>query len=388
MTVTGTTVSPAALVGAVESLFSGDDSWAPGDLPTVGLELELVPLRPTGGRPAPVTVAEMEPLLASLAGVTFEPGGQVELNPPPQPTVTAAVAVLGTLAAETARRLAAAGIELVATGLNPWHTLDELPLQLTTERYVAMDRHFASIGPAGRAFMRQSASTQLCIGLAPGAAGQQQWRAANLLAPVLAAVFANSPRYEGRLLATAGGRTAICRLADPDRAGHGRFPAPGNQVAAYVALAAGARPLGPGFSAPGAEARHLSTLFPPVRPRGTYLEVRSVDSLPLHEVRTAASLGAVLLGDPQARSLVSGRLATEFPGPCEMWDLAAGPGIRHRALRRAALVAVEAAHVAVDRLGPYLPPGTADDLEALARRVAAERTPGDTPAAALAPAPA
>ena len=66
----------------------------------------------------------------------------------------------------------------------------DVPLQLDKPRYLAMQRHFDSIGPAGRRMMRRTASTQVCLDWWPGAAGLEQWRLLNLAGPFLAAAFA------------------------------------------------------------------------------------------------------------------------------------------------------------------------------------------------------
>ena len=58
-----------------------------------------------------------------------------------------------------------------------------------------------------------------------------------------------------------------------------------------------------------ADTYHLSTLFPPVRPRGGYLEVRYLDTQPPERIATAVTTLAVLLLDPTARR------AGRTPGP-------------------------------------------------------------------------
>jgi glutamate--cysteine ligase len=46
---------------------------------------------------------------------------------------------------------------------------------------------------------------------------------------------------------------------------------------------------------------HLSTLFPPVRPRGGYLEVRYLDAQPYERIGEAVGTVATLLYDRRAR---------------------------------------------------------------------------------------
>lgn len=69
-------------------------------------------------------------------------------------------------------------------------------------------------------------------------------------------------------------------------------------VAAYVAFALDASV----FTDPDALAQHLSTLFPPVRPRPGYLDVRFLDVQPLSAVRTVAEVLAALMYDGPTRA--------------------------------------------------------------------------------------
>ena len=106
-----------------------------------------------------------------------------------------------------------------------------MPRQLDSPRYVAMQRHFDSIGPAGRRMMRRTASTQVCLDWWPGTAGLEQWRLLNLAGPFLAAAFAR-PGSE---------RLATWLAVDPSRtAFDGRLLRGDDPVAAYAGFAAGA----------------------------------------------------------------------------------------------------------------------------------------------------
>src|SRR5690606_33020216 len=126
--------------------------------------------------------------------------------------------------------------------------------------------------------------------------------------PFLAALFA---RATGP-----GSRLATWLEVDPGRtAFDGRLLA-GDPVDAYAAFATGAIP----FTAPG---EHLSTLFPPVRPRGRYLEVRYLDSQPDDAVIPIASLLSTLLHDDGVRREALRRLAGEAPRLGEHWHGAA-----------------------------------------------------------------
>jgi glutamate--cysteine ligase len=219
----------------------------------------------------------------------FEPGGQIELSLPCSPDAASLARGLRSVTEELAQHLAADGIRTYALPVDPRPEHD-VPLQLTSPRYVAMHRHFDAIGSAGRRMMRRTASTQVCLDWWPGTAGAEQWRVLNLAGPFLAAAFARSKGPEGRL-------TTWLDL-DPARTGFDdRLLSGDDPVAAYASFAAGAK-----VFTTGGPAEHLTTLFPPVRPRGTYLEVRFLDVQETSEVgRVVATITDLLYDDDRRR---------------------------------------------------------------------------------------
>lgn len=239
----------------------------------------------------------------------FEPGGQVELSLPVSTDAAGLgrglCAATGALRADCAR----IGVRLDAEATDPRPT-DEVPLQLTSPRYLAMQRHFDTIGTAGRRMMRATASTQVCLDWWPGAAGLEQWRVLQLAGPFLAAVWARSTGPESRLatwLAVDPGRTAF-----DDRLLHG------DPVTAYADFAARAH-----VFVDGGPVAHLTTLFPPVRPRGRYLEVRFLDVQPEEQVAAVAGALASLLYDDRHRARALRQLALEGPALADHWRAAA-----------------------------------------------------------------
>ena len=281
-----------------------ENMFAPARQPgLIGVELELIPVTDTP-RPRPVTptslAAGFDAEFVRAAAPTFEPGGQLELSPPPRPTVEDLVADVVVLWRQATAMAGARGIRLEAVGLNPYHTCADVPLHLPTPRYLAMQHAFDEVGPDGRRMMRLTASLQIAVDLLPGRAGREQWLVANLAGPPLAAAFANSPVAVGRPAGTSGARSRIWLNADLRRTGYdGRHLDATDPVGAYAAFAAAAPRL------PIREAQrpayHLSTLFPPVRPRGGYLEVRYLDAQPPWRVREAVGVVASLLCDDRAR---------------------------------------------------------------------------------------
>ena len=189
---------------------------------------------------------------------------------------------------------------MLSVGTNPYHSCSEVPLRTPTPRYLAMQRIFDQVSSDGRRMMRLTASLQITIDLLPGSAGQEQWLVANLAGPPLTAAFANSPWWDGRPAGIPGARTRIWQGVDPSRTGYdGRHLDPVDPVGAYHAFAAAA----PRLAIPEAarSTYHLSTLFPPVRPRGGYLEVRYLDAQPIERLGEVIGTVSRLLYDPRTR---------------------------------------------------------------------------------------
>jgi glutamate--cysteine ligase len=253
----------------------------------VAIEQEYVVTAADGG------VVPIEDVRRAVTGspvapyVGFEPGGQLELSLPPSFTP---VRDLRRATADLRHRLG--GITLRPVPVDP---RQDVPLQLTSPRYVAMQRHFDRIGPSGRVMMRRTASTQICLDWWPGRAGLEQWRVLNLAGPILAAQFNHSDRL-ATWLDVDPERTAF-----DDRLLYGDDP-----VAAYTAFAAGATVFVDG------PVGHLSTLFPPVRPRGRYLEVRFLDAQePSVVERAVAVLKRLMYDDAHRRDVLRRTPCTE-----------------------------------------------------------------------------
>jgi glutamate--cysteine ligase len=315
--------------------------------PTVGVELESFtepPFDPSDLSP---------PDLPGGSRLTFEPGGQVELSAPPAATVGAACESVAADLAALDEALSRLGIRLRhrGTGTGPYRRLVDGP------RYRAMEEYFDASWPCGRAMMCSTASVQVNLGLAPG-----RWRAANILGPVLAAAFANSP---------VPGKWATARLAtwlalDPSRTAAVAAAGDPGQAWADYALAARVmliraaedryvpllEPLTAGdwvthghlLGWPTREdlAYHLTTLFPPVRPKG-WLELRMIDALPDPWWRVPVAAAAALVDDNEAVAAAESTAGRWWP--------AARAGLADPRLARAARRAAVRALAGLDRVG-------------------------------------
>lgn len=202
--------------------------------------------------------------------------------------------------------------------------------------------------------MRLTASTQVCLDWWPGADGLEQWQLMQLAGPYLAASFQRGHGPGSRLstwLAVDPGRTAFDdRLLGPD------------PIGAYADFAMGAEPFSVPADAGTEVVHHLSTLFPPVRPRGRYLEVRHLDAQPDVLVPVVAAALAVLLYDDDCRRRALALVVGDAIGLGELWRVAADApaelGDRSGALMAVVLEGIPRAPTG------YLPAGT----EAAVRR--------------------
>jgi glutamate--cysteine ligase len=360
----------------------------------VGLELEshLVDL----GSPATrvpwdrVTAAvDALPPLPGGSRVTVEPGGQVELSGPPAAGVVAAVSALRADTAVVRTALRTAGLGLATLGTDPAR-----PAQRVNPgaRYAAMEQHFAAVRclAAGAAMMTSTASLQVNLEAGPAAGWDARVRLAHALGPVLVAVSACSPLLAGRETGWRSSRQHVWGRLDQARCGPllGR-EAPAAEWAEY-ALAAPVMLVRDGHG--GASAvrgrtsfadwvtdgalggrrptvddldYHLTTLFPPVRPRG-FLEIRYLDAAPEPWWPALAAVTATLLDDPAAAGVAAA--ATE--PVADAWDRAARVGLADPALHAAAVTCLDAAV----RHGPA---ELSAEMTALADLVAGGRSPGD-----------
>jgi glutamate--cysteine ligase len=340
----------------VDRFTSASAHMAPGQ---VGVELEWIPAMPGPQPPRPLSVAETERLLArdptlrSDARVTFEPGGQLEISPPPSATVTELLGSLEVLRSRVERCLEPSGAGLFVSGLNPWHSTEELGLQTSQPRYVSMQRHFDSIGPYGRRMMRQSLALQVSLDLGDPRVARRRWRLANLAGPALSAAFANSPVVAGEEVGIPGARSQSWQLLDLTRTGFDGAQVGEPAPAAYCDFALAATYIDLGVSSADGPlerddvAYHLSTLFPPVRPR-RHLEVRFVDALPTKWVAVPVVVLAALLYDPAATSAAL-ELLEDTRLNAATWRRSCEDGVNDQGLRESAIELFEMAREAVAR---------------------------------------
>ena len=265
----------------------------PSGPPLVGFELEWL-TSPSDDPARRVTPAELhaalDGVLLPCGGTTsIEPGGQIELSTVALPSLSAALDAATTDAAVLRGALASAGIDTSCEAVDTRRA----PLRVVTApRYVAMEAYFDAFGTHGRTMMCNTASIQ--VNVDPGGDPCTAWRAASAAAPLLPDLFGPSILEPNR--------RSIWANIDPTRTAPVGGDDPGEAWARYALAArvmfvrSGTERCTPvldgmtfadwiadghqsGWPTMDDLAEHLTTLFPPVRPRG-FLELRTIDTMP------------------------------------------------------------------------------------------------------------
>ncbi|GGF32515.1 glutamate--cysteine ligase EgtA [Marmoricola endophyticus] len=348
-----------------------DSALTESEVGPVGLELELhlVPADDPSRRP---TWAEVLDLVAGLpampqgSAVTLEPGGQIELSTPPADGVVAAVEALRADRQVLRDALSGAGFGAAPLGADPARAARRIN---PSQRYDAMETHFDALGcaGAGRAMMTATAALQVNL----DAGRREQWderlHLIRSLVPVLLAVSSTSPYLggtsdgwhsmrQGTWQGIDHGRSdpvsqgepraawAFYALSAPVMLLRGEPADDGSvhcePVTTRVPFAAWLRGESPFDRAPTLADLdyHLTTLFPPVRPRG-WVEIRCLDAMPDRWWPAMAAITATLVDHPDAAAQ-----ALEHVEPvAEEWQRAARDGLADPAVRAAAVGCLEIA---------------------------------------------
>ncbi len=327
-------------------------------------------------------------------------GGQLELSTELAPDLSHAVAALRKDEEALHLRLRDEGFGLAFVGLDPLR-----PGQLVNPaaRYSAMARYFdrTGCGACGRMIMTGSAGLQLNLEAGPSTGWIRRLARLDRMGPVLGAMSACSPMSAGYSSGWASMRQQGWSAIDPARTvpvGFGSDPAgawadyvltapvmlirsePADGTTPTKHASGGIEDPPPGLSfadwirTPDTVGRpptvadldyHLTTLFPPIRPRG-YLELRFLDAVPMSLWPGLAALVGTLIDHQEASDR-----AAELIEPLKLsWHRAAELGLGDPELRR---VAAACADIAVD----HCPADLRRDAVAYAGLLAVGRTPGD-----------
>jgi glutamate--cysteine ligase len=375
-----------------------DSCLSDGPVGRVGLEVEAHCFDPTDPNRRP-TWDEITDVLNSLPAmpggsvVTVEPGGAVELSGPPVQGVLPAIEAMITDQVVLRTAFAAAGLGLVMLGADPLRRAQRIN---PGARYQAMEQFFQAShsGAAGAAMMTSTASVRVNLDAGPASGWADRVRLAHALGPTLVAIAANSPLLAGNFSGWRSTRQRVWSQLDSARCGPiltASGDDPGTDWARYALKAPVMLVHSPGRDAAApvlhylpfadwADGRellggrrptaydleyHLTTLFPPVRPR-QWLEIRYLDSVPNAIWPAVVFTLVTLLDDP-----VAAGIAAEVVKPvATAWDVAARTGLVDRRIYAAAnrLVAVAAERV---------PAGLTEPMQQLVAAVERGRCPAD-----------
>jgi glutamate--cysteine ligase len=383
---------------AAAAQYIADGCLVDAPLGHVGLEMEAHCFDPVDPyrRPSWDEITEVREQLPALPGgstVTVEPGGAIELSGPPEDGIVAAIGSMNNDQAVLRKAFADVGLGLVYLGADPLR----VPRRVNPgARYVAMEDFFTSSDSeaAGARMMTSTASIQVNLDAGPRAGWAARVRLAHALGPTMIAIAANSPMLGGEFTGWVSTRQRVWGQMDSARCGPilgASGDDPGTDWARYALKAPVMMLNNPDASktsavthwvpfADWADGRtllgdrrptiadleyHLTTLFPPVRPR-RWLEIRYLDSMPDDYWPAVVFTLVALLDDP-----VAAGIAAEAVEPvATAWDIAAQLGLRDRRLHQAAIKCVVAA-------AERAPAELTDPMDRLVRAVEQGRCPGD-----------
>jgi glutamate--cysteine ligase len=379
------------------ALHIGNHCLHDGPIGTVGLEVEAHcfdledPLRRPGWDEITDAITGV-PTLPGGSVITVEPGGAVELSGPPMTSPVEAIAAMIADRAVLRSAFVKVGLGLVLLGADPLRPAKRVN---PGDRYRAMEQFFtaSNTGAAGAAMMTSTASVQVNLDAGPRDGWADRVRLAHALGPTMIAITANSPLLGGKFSGWRSSRQRVWSQLDSARCGpilgvNGDDPASdwaryamrapvmlvhdadGNAeaVTQWVPFAdwADGRVLLGDRSPTGADLDyHLTTLFPPVRPR-RWLEIRYLDSVPDAVWPAVVFTLVTLLDDPVAADLAAE--ATE--SVATVWDRAAQIGLGDRRLHTAAKTCVRTA-------AERAPAELEESMQQLVRSVERGRSPAD-----------
>ena len=242
-------------------------------------------------------------LTRDKAQITLEPGGQIELSGEPCESIHCTYAEFDQHIRELLEVTEPLGIIFLGLGMQPVSRLEQIEW-VPKQRYRIMAPYMLKVGKLGQRMMKQTATVQANIDYSDEKDAMAKFRTGMGLAPVLIAMFANSPICDGELNGYRSFREHIWTDTDRNRSGLLKFAfAPEVSFAHYVEYALdvpmyfivrnknyidmtgvtfrqfltsgyrGERPTIEDWN------DHLTTLFPETRIK-RYLEIRSVDSQP------------------------------------------------------------------------------------------------------------
>jgi glutamate--cysteine ligase len=324
------------------------------------------------------TDGEIIELVRDGASITLEPGGQLELSGKPLPDVHATCAEFTQHFTELHEVSVPLGLTWLTAGFHPWATREEIHW-MPKGRYGVMRRYLPTRGGLALDMMLRTCTVQANFDYTSERQCGERLRVASAMAPVVAAMFANSAYRDGTRTPYQSMRCQVWTDVDPDRCGIPGFVfEPGFTYDKYVQWALDVpmffvkregrfHPhhvpfrsfIRDGFTddegrrhAPtwGDWMMHLSTLFPEVRLK-PHIEFRSADAVGSRFVCALPALVKGILYDEAATASAWEMFAElDVDGRRALWQRACGPGLRDGGVAAMASRLVDLARAALDRM--------------------------------------
>lgn len=270
------------------------------------------------------------------ASITLEPGGQLELSGAPYASLLDSKAEIEGHLAEVLAASEPLGLRWLSLAFHPLATREQLAF-MPKSRYRIMREYMPKRGGRGIDMMLKTTTVQANLDYADEADAVDKLQVATAISPLITALFANSPFENGTASGWRSTRMSIWLDTDPDRSGVQPFLfEPGLSFRRYVEWALdvpmyliyrnGApidmtattfrrfwREGHDGHNAlPDDWNLHLTTLFPEVRLKGGYVEVRGGDMGPVaHQLALAALWKGILYSD-EARAAARALLPADL----------------------------------------------------------------------------
>jgi glutamate--cysteine ligase len=282
-------------------------------------------------------------LFRGQASITLEPGGQFELSGAVFASVHDTHKEVQEHMAMLSRHLEGQKTTFLGLGFQPFSSWNDIPM-VPKNRYDVMQKYMPRVGKRGLDMMKRTATVQANYDWCDEADMVASHQAALLVAPLVAALFANSPFVEGRPSGALSERQRV--WADTDRARSGFPSIVLDKALTYrsyvewvldvpmyfvrrdglhhdVSGASFRRFMSEGLDVAGVRqvatvrdfADHLTTLFPEVRLKKV-IEVRSADCVPSDRVCALPALYKGILYNTsardEARALMDGATSDEL----------------------------------------------------------------------------
>jgi glutamate--cysteine ligase len=184
----------------------------------VGVHAILVELEKKGWQPDADGASPLIALVREGASITLEPGAQLELSGAPLLHSHQICAEFRNHLAEIAPYSQAHGIKWLGLGFHPFAKREDF-VMVPKPRYPIMKEYLPTRGSLALDMMLRTSTVQANYDYLSEADAMTKMRVGLKLAPLTAALFANSPFYEGKPFGGKSYRAKVWLDVDPDRSG-------------------------------------------------------------------------------------------------------------------------------------------------------------------------